>query len=973
MAPSPTVLAVDENVNTDLDYTSSWSTAITTGSTTFGAATTTGSFTAGVATLSNLVFATEATGNKITISSGTFSDISTSFDVINFTYAAGDYRPTSDYTNFSFNNNAGATNRWEYFNGSIWTTTPFDKAPANVEAAGGSKPARIIINRPGIVAAGTTTKTYNDIIIQSGGELTIQDDDAPPVTTEVIMANKKIEVLSGGKLFIEGDIDLPGSGALIVRNGGEITIDQAGMQNDHPMWDGVETFEAGSTVKILNWNFGGTATYVGLVNISNTIANNINGYKFGNLIVDVNTNSDWAWCGGSYNEIINLAYNNVTVNNAGTGYIGGITNKTAALGYRINGNLIVNSGNFNFSASYSSDDFEHQAYINGNFEFNSAGNLYLHRNAANTAASMVASQQSFVQFKGNIYVNPAATFTNQKATDNSRMYMEINGTGTSASPQLIDIGVTTGMTGINTTIKNNTFCKLKSHNWIFNGISGLTTALTVETGSSLHFGWADDGTTPLLLTMPGGAVGTNTFTTQTGTTLYMTHADGLDDGTTITKGNVQQFTQANRTINQVANFWYVGKTDQQTGSGITTASTNKLIGLDMIDGTKTTTLTNAITTTGKLILKAGVLSTTATNLFTIGAGGSVHTDVAGTNGLAGSAISFVDGPIKKIGNSAFVFPTGDVFSSTRKWARVGISAPTNATTEYTAEYNGVAYGDLSVTNTPFAIDHVSSKEFWNLTQSANDDVVVKLFWEDNVFSDITNCSSTDLRIAHYNGSDWELNIDEGTVNCGASGDITTTTKQTSFSPFTFAFKAPQVLPIELLNFNAIRDGKNVNIDWSTASETNNNFFTVERSKDATNFEFVGNYVGAGFSTSILKYNTIDNAPYQEKSYYRLKQTDYDGNFSYSNTVAVNGINSDQNTDITIIKVQNAVEIEIKNGLNTDYTVQIIDVFGRVLYQEKFKSSSEKILIPIDDRLFARGVYTVAVSSGMLLKTAKIIW
>lgn len=911
------------------------------------------------------------------IVSGTCSPSVTSnaatLSVSSFTYAAGDYRPTADYTNFSNNNNDGATNNWEYYNGSIWTTTPYDKAPANVEAEGGSKPARIIINRPGIYAAGTTTKTYNDIIIQSGGELYIVDDDAPPVTAEVIMANKKIEVLSGGKLFIQGDLDLPATGALIVRSGGEMTIDQASMVNTHPMWDGVENFEVGSTVKILNWNFGASASVTGLVNVSNTIANNPNGYKFGNLIVNVNTTSDWAWCGGDYNEIINLVYNDVTVDNAGTGYIGGITNRTDPLGYRINGNLIVNSGNFNFSATYNSDIFQHQAYINGNFEFNSAGNLYLHRNAANTASSMVASQQSFVHFKGNVVVNPAATFTNQKATDNSRMYVEINGSGTSASPQLIDIGVSTGMTGINTTIKNNTFCQLKSNNWIFNGITGLTTALTIETGSSLHFGWADDGTTPLLLTMPGGAVGTNTLTTQTGTTLYMTHAEGLDDGTTITKGNVQQFTQANRTINQVANFWYVGKTDQQTGSGITSTSTNKLIGIDMIDGTKTTTLTNAITTTGKLILKAGVLSTTATNLFTIGAGGSVHTDAAGTNGIAGSATSFVDGPIKKIGNSAFVFPTGDVFSGTRKWARVGISAPTTATTEYTAEYNGVAYGDLSVTSTPFAIDHVSSKEFWNLTQSANDDVVVKLFWEDNVFSNITNCSSTDLRIAHYNGSDWELNIDEGTVNCGASGDITTTTKQPSFSPFTFAFKTPQVLPIELLNFNAIRDVKKVNIDWSTASETNNNFFTVERSKDATNFEFVGNYSGAGFSTSMLKYSTIDNAPYLEESYYRLKQTDYDGNYTYSNIVAVDAINNAQNENISIIKVQNSLEIGIENGLSSEYVVRIIDTFGRVIYQEQQKSTSEKTIISMDDKIFAKGVYMVSVSTGTTNKTTKIIW
>ncbi len=86
--------------------------------------------------------------------------------------------------------------------------------------------------------------------------------------------------------------------------------------------------------------------------------------------------------------------------------------------------------------------------------------------------------------------------------NNSRMYMELNGSGTEGAPQLVNIGVTTGMTGINTNINNSTFVQLASHNWIINGITGLTTNLTLETGSSLHFAWTDDATTPLVITMP---------------------------------------------------------------------------------------------------------------------------------------------------------------------------------------------------------------------------------------------------------------------------------------------------------------------------------------------------------------------------------------------------------------------------------------------------------------------------------------
>jgi len=79
---APTLRAIDDNVNFDLDYNAGWSVAVTTGATTFdGTATTTGNFSSGLATLSNLKFNTTATGNQITVTSGSYNDVSSSFDV----------------------------------------------------------------------------------------------------------------------------------------------------------------------------------------------------------------------------------------------------------------------------------------------------------------------------------------------------------------------------------------------------------------------------------------------------------------------------------------------------------------------------------------------------------------------------------------------------------------------------------------------------------------------------------------------------------------------------------------------------------------------------------------------------------------------------------------------------------------------------------------------------------------------------
>ena len=96
-----------------------------------------------------------------------------------------------------------------------------------------------------------------------------------------------------------------------------------------------------------------------------------------------------------------------------------------------------------------------------------------------------------------------------------------------------------------------------------------------------------------------------------------------------------------------------------------------------------------------------------------------------------------------------------------------------------------------------------------------------------------------------------------------------------------------VLPIELLSFEAIQKKKQVVLSWTTATEINNEFFTIERSEDGENFRELSRQMGAGNSNLPLQYQYIDEKPLPGKSYYRLKQTDFDGKYTYSYMVAVN--------------------------------------------------------------------------------------
>ena len=100
-------------------------------------------------------------------------------------------------------------------------------------------------------------------------------------------------------------------------------------------------------------------------------------------------------------------------------------------------------------------------------------------------------------------------------------------------------------------------------------------------------------------------------------------------------------------------------------------------------------------------------------------------------------------------------------------------------------------------------------------------------------------------------------------------------------------KGSVVLPIELSNFRAIViNDEQVNLTWQTASEINNDYFTIERSSDAVNWEMVEKVDGAGNSNSALNYSLVDKTPYCGTSYYRLKQTDFDGRFSFSEIISI---------------------------------------------------------------------------------------
>jgi hypothetical protein len=168
------------------------------------------------------------------------------------------------------------------------------------------------------------------------------------------------------------------------------------------------------------------------------------------------------------------------------------------------------------------------------------------------------------------------------------------------------------------------------------------------------------------------------------------------------------------------------------------------------------------------------------------------------------------------------------------------------------------------------------------------------------------------------------------------------------------------LPIEMYRFELTKNTNYVSVNWSTASEHKNDYFTIEKTKDGSVFETVGIIKGAGTSQQANDYTYKDIHPLKGISYYRLKQTDYDGNFTYSQMRAIE-YSGDLNPGFNIIPnpSDNFSSAQLIFTDLKDRYVDIIvaDVSGKIIYNSKVHGN-DNFTLP----QFGAGYYFVSVKN-----------
>lgn len=230
-------------------------------------------------------------------------------------------------------------------------------------------------------------------------------------------------------------------------------------------------------------------------------------------------------------------------------------------------------------------------------------------------------------------------------------------------------------------------------------------------------------------------------------------------------------------------------------------------------------------------------------------------------------------------------------------------------------------------------------------------------WGANPAATITKDPELTIRVPNqgwYPGMfDWQITAGSAAASCGRT-------------PVTAIANTPA--PIQLLYFHAklIASGRAL-LQWSTALEVNNHYFTIERSTDGIHFTAIGTLPGAGNSSSTLLYNTIDEHALSGISYYRIKQTDYNGAFSYSNIESIN----DQLIQSLVFTLSpnptaagSSVFIDVRGaGSHEKIAVGIYDMLGRLLYTNIFLTDELGYLHEdlTTFTSFAKGTYIVAIT------------
>ncbi len=421
------------------------------------------------------------------------------------------------------------------------------------------------------------------------------------------------------------------------------------------------------------------------------------------------------------------------------------------------------------------------------------------------------------------------------------------------------------------------------------------------------------------------------------------------------------------TPNATATVEFVGGTAQTLGG----SSANNFTNLTLNKSANMLTLNTPVNVSGTLTMTGGNIATSG-SLLTVGTSPAAPGSVAWTGGtVVGPLRRYFSGTASGTQASG-IFPVG--LSGLNRYAQVnytsGLSTGGTITAEYKAGICPVGSNGIPADINGQVIDNFEDEGYWEITPIGGNlnAATYSLILRGNTLSSVTSpADMSELRlIKSVTHTTWDnTGVGSHSAPVGGVSDFTISNSgMTGFSFFNIGSGNANPLPVTLLNFAANCNEKlNVDVKWTTASEQNSEIFTVERSRDLAQWEFVTNINAAGNSNYNINYATADADAFGGVSYYRLVQTDINGAESIYGPISVS-CSEDGNSMIVFPNPTNGaftVEIYSNESLN-QAELHVTDLSGKVIGLKIVDIQKGKNQVYFEDLGLQLGTYIIDVTS-----------
>lgn len=396
------------------------------------------------------------------------------------------------------------------------------------------------------------------------------------------------------------------------------------------------------------------------------------------------------------------------------------------------------------------------------------------------------------------------------------------------------------------------------------------------------------------------------------------------------------------------------------------------------------TLGDDLTASNSITLTDGVISTGGFHVI------CTNTSASSVTGYSGA--SYVNGNLRRYiasNTSTYGFPVGTGTGSSSYHLAELVNNNLSGTSYLTARFGALTNhdnNDMAASDGYMTYQSVAPDGVWIITpnsQPSSGTYGVRLYIG-NFSSQLTDNEFGPLKRSEVSitAADWS---DAGGTMSSVNGAGRLTSDGyamrsgfTSFSQFGIgrASVAGNPLPVELISFSAEpTDNKAVALNWVTAVEIENDHFTIERSPNGIDFTEVTRVEGKGNSSVTSYYNALDLSPNNGTNYYRLKQTDYNGEFTYSDIVSVNFGEVTVEPAVTIYpnptNGNNVVTVNISNASAELTEIKMIEIStGRLIHQETITGNNNQIPLPTN---LSAGIYILqATHAGRTINTKLLV-